>query len=81
MESATASVGFCGSAGSFWGSCWLEESLEKSSAGCTLLSSQEPGGDCLVLGAEEDGGEPQTQLHTMRGPWSCQILSPWYSWT
>lgn len=39
MEAAAASMGFCGSAVSFWGSYWLEEGLEKSLTGCALLSS------------------------------------------
>lgn len=46
--SAAASMAFCGSAVSFWGSCWLEEGLEKSSAGCALFSSQEPEGAAWV---------------------------------
>lgn len=67
-------MGCCGSVVSFWGSCWLEESLKKSSAGCALLSSLTQRsclGDCLALGAEEDGGEPQTQPHTLQ-----EVLDP-----
>lgn len=31
-----------------------------------------------MLGLEEDGGGPWTELRTMRWPRSCWILSPWY---